>query len=378
MKILIAPDSFKGSLRAKKVAEAISKGILKRNPEIDIEKIPLADGGEGTLEAILCADPLHYHVIVENYSEPLSNKVNAFFLYNSLEKTAWIEMAQTAGLELLKPELRNPMIASTKGVGQQIKHAIEIGVKKIILFVGGSATNDAGIGMASELGWVFKDALGEVLEPVANNIEKIKSILPPNNNLIDGVEVQIATDVTNPFFGINGASKVFGKQKGASINDIELLDQGLKNFATIFEADFGIDLQNIPGSGAAGGLAGGGIVFLSGKIVSGTDQIFKMCSFEEKIKISDLVITGEGKIDHQTFEGKLVSAVLNLCDKYNKKVILVAGKIDLDFSKFNKPDIIQIYELIKGHTLEFAIENAENLLEKIDFRLNHGKENMKI
>jgi len=178
MKILIAPDSFKGSLRTGKVAEAISKGILSKNPEAIIEKVPLADGGEGTLEAILNSNSEDLQIISGKYSGPLSVQTEAFFLFHQKEKTAFIEMAQTAGLELLKPEERNPLIASTKGVGQQIKQSIEIGAKKIILFVGGSATNDAGIGMGAELGWTFRDEFEELVEPFAKNLQKIKLHTP--------------------------------------------------------------------------------------------------------------------------------------------------------------------------------------------------------
>lgn len=365
MKILIAPDSFKGSIRAEKVAEAIAKGVLSKNNEAYIEKIPLADGGEGTLEAILSSNTGDFQIISGKYSGPLSAETEAFFLFHTKEKFALIEMAQTAGLELLKPEQRNPLIATSKGVGQQIKQAKEIGAKKIILFVGGSATNDAGIGMASELGWIFRDEYGEFVEPFAENLEKINHLSPPEINLLESIEVQIATDVTNPFYGENGAAKVFGRQKGAFPYEIELLDDGLRNFAKIVEIEFGLDLQNIPGSGAAGGLAGGGVVFLNGKIVSGTDLIFNYCNLEEKIKNADWVITGEGKIDHQTFEGKLVSAVLNLCKKHNKKVILVAGKADANISELKNEDIVHLYQLTENHTPEYAIQNAGELLEVI-------------
>jgi len=197
------------------------------------------------------------------------------------------------------------------------------------------------------------------------NLQKIKYINPPKVNLLEGIEVKIATDVTNPFYGEKGAAKVFGKQKGAFSNEIELLDDGLKNFAEIVEIEFGFDLQNIPGSGAAGGLAGGGIVFLNGKIVSGTELIFNYCNLEEKIKNADWVISGEGKIDSQTFEGKLVSAVLNLCKKHNKKVILVAGKADLNLSELKNEDIVHLYQLTENHTPEYAIQNAGELLEVI-------------
>ncbi|MBK9511181.1 MAG: glycerate kinase [Cytophagaceae bacterium] len=365
MKILIAPDSFKGSLRAGKVADAISKGILSKNPDAIIEKVPLADGGEGTLEAILSSNSEDLQIISGKYSGPLSAETEAFFLFNKKEKIALIEMAQTAGLELLKPEERNPLIATTMGVGQQIKQAIEVGAKKIILFVGGSATNDAGIGMASELGWVFRDEYGDFVEPFAENLEKINHLSPPEINILEGIEVKIATDVTNPFYGENGAAKVFGKQKGAFEYEIKLLDDGLKNFAKIVEIEFGLNLQNIPGSGSAGGLAGGGMVFLNGKIVSGTGLIFNYCNLEEKIKNADWVISGEGKIDSQTFVGKLVSAVLNLCKKHNKKVILVAGKADANISELKNENIVHLYQLTENYTPEYAIENAEELLEVI-------------
>ncbi len=365
MKILIAPDSFKGSLRAGKVAEAISKGILSKNPEAIIEKVPLADGGEGTLEAILSSNSSDFQIISGKYLGPLSVETEAFFLFHQKEKISLIEMAQTAGLELLKPEERNPLITTTKGVGQQIKQAIELGAKKIILFVGGSATNDAGIGMASELGWVFRDEYGELVEPFAKNLEKINHLSPPETNLLEGIEVKIATDVINPFYGENGAAKVFGKQKGAFSNEIELLDEGLRIIANIVEIEFGLNLQNIPGSGAAGGLAGGSVVFLNGKIVSGTELIFNYCNLEEKIKNADWVISGEGKIDSQTFEGKLVSAVLNLCKKHNKKVILVAGKADANISELMNENIVRTYQLTENHSSEHAMKNAKALLEEI-------------
>jgi len=268
MRILIAPDSFKDSLSAQKVAESLAKGIKDTFPKAEITLLPLADGGEGTLEAL--KENLEYIKCMA--SDPLFRKIESKYLWDEKAKTAFVEMAQISGLELVTESERNPLKTTTLGTGELIAHALKRKAKKVILFVGGSATNDGGIGMATALGYIFFDKDGNTLNSIGENLNLIQNFDYQPIFDLSKTEFIVATDVTNPFFGENGAAYIYAKQKGANQEQIEFLDKGLRNLNSAHIKTKGIDLQKVAGSGAAGGLAGGAYAFLGAKVVSAADQ----------------------------------------------------------------------------------------------------------
>jgi glycerate 2-kinase len=359
MNILIAPDSFKDSLSAPKVAKSLAKGIKFTFPEANVSLLPLADGGEGTLEAIKGS----FRYIRCMASDPLFRKMPTKYLWDAKNKTAFIEMAQISGLELLSETERNPLKTTTFGTGELISHALKRKAKKIVLFVGGSATNDGGIGMAAAMGYVFFDKNGNTLNPNGESLNQIHHSFSFHVEFdLSKTEFIVATDVTNPFYGENGAAHIYAKQKGANQEQIEYLDKGLEHLNSLLFRTKKIDLQTLAGSGAAGGLAGGANAFLNAKVVSAAEEIFKICDVQTKIQQSDLIISGEGRIDSQTWNGKLISKLLEAAQK--KKVILVGGSVETDLK--DTPNIINSYQVkTKEMSLDFAKKNAGKLLFEI-------------
>jgi glycerate kinase len=328
MNILIAPDKFRGSLSAEDVAEAISAGIAAVDPAIETISFPLADGGEGTARILT----LHnkgkpVRITVNN---PVFEPVGAEYGISGDGQTAFIEMAAASGLRLLPSEHRNCCNTSTLGTGEMVLDALNRGVSRIIMGIGGSATNDAGTGMAAALGFRFLDEDGKVLEPVGRNLIRISRIDTSHApKIFDMVDVQVACDVDNPLYGKRGAAWVYGPQKGASEEELELLDHGLVNFARVVRNQMGIDVADVPGAGAAGGLGAGCMVFLKAKLVPGIQMVMEQAGFEEQVRKADLIITGEGMVDEQTFRGKVVDGVCSLAVKYNKPVLVVCGRSTL-------------------------------------------------
>jgi glycerate 2-kinase len=318
MNILIASDSFKESLSARAVGLAIASGIQSTFPDAIIENIPLADGGEGSLDALSG----HGIRIECETVDPLGRIILAHYLVN--QKIAYIEMALASGLELLTDDEKNPDLTSTFGTGLLILDAIEKGFEKIVLFVGGSATNDGGMGMAEALGYIFLDKKNEKLISKGENLTEINAIIPPSKTF-ENIQFTVATDVVNPFYGDSGAAHVYAAQKGANATQIINLDNGLRNLAEKIKKFLASDVALIPGSGAAGGLGGGAIAFLGADIKNGTEVIFDALEIHKAIKKADVIITGEGKIDIQTQEGKLVEKIFELAE--NKKVIVLVGGI---------------------------------------------------
>ena len=358
MRILIAPDSFKDSLSAAKVAESLAKGIKSTFQAAEISLLPLADGGEGTLDAI--KGNLEYVKCMA--SDPLFRKIESKYLWDEKTKTAFVEMAQISGLELVTEKERNPLKTSTLGTGELIAHALKNQAQKVILFVGGSATNDGGIGAAAALGYVFFDKNGNTLNPTGENLNLIHEFDYQPTFDLSKIEFIVATDVTNPFYGENGAAHIYAKQKGANPEQIDSLDKGLQNLNSILKKTKNIDLQTLAGSGAAGGLAGGAYAFLGAKVVSAAEEIFKICNLSTKIGQSDVIISGEGRIDAQTWNGKLISKLLEAAQ--TKKVILVGGSVETDLN--DQPNIIKTYQVKTPEmTLDFAKENAAELLFEI-------------
>lgn len=326
MKIIVACDSYKDTLSAFEVCENIEKGIKKINKEINVIKIPMADGGEGTANAI--QNILGGETVEVLVNDPLFRKIRSSYVYIEKTKTAIIEMARASGLELLELSDRNPMNTTTYGTGELILDAINKGCNNLLIGIGGSATNDGGIGMAHALGVRFYDKSKNEISLTGKGLLDIKSI--DINNLdsrIKDCNIKIMCDVDNVLHGQYGAAYVYAKQKGANESMIHALDDGLINYANVIKNSLNYDVSNIKGAGAAGGLGAGIIVFLNGTIQRGIDAVIDIVNLEEKIKDADLVITGEGRIDYQTKFGKVPYGVAQIAKKHNKPVIAICGSI---------------------------------------------------
>ncbi|MCP5062116.1 MAG: glycerate kinase [Ignavibacteriae bacterium] len=361
MNILIAPDKFKGSLTALEVCNAVEAGAINILPTSKITKLPLADGGEGSLEAI--EKTIQFKRISIEVKDPLFRKIKTY--YGLLNDIAYIEMAMASGLQLLSEEEQNPILTSSFGTGEIIFDAIKKGAKKIFLFVGGSATNDAGIGIASALGYLFIDKQKQVLKPVGGNLIKITEIDSSNANSFKDIEVVVLTDVNNTLFGKDGAANVYAKQKGANKKEIAQLDKGLKNISEVIKSTFGKDVSNIPGSGAAGGVGAGSLVFCIAKIESGIETILDLLKIDKFIQQSDLIITGEGLLDKQTLEGKVVKGVVDRCKVVNKPRGIVCGDLNLNETELKELNATTIKSIkTKEITNEDAMQNAYSLLVK--------------
>ncbi|HEU4901886.1 MAG TPA: glycerate kinase, partial [Flavisolibacter sp.] len=327
MKIVIAADKFKQSLSSVDVCRAIREGLLLASPAFDITSLPLSDGGDGLAEILAFYSP--FEKVTETVCDPLWRPVKATWLYAENERLAFIEMAQASGLHLLQPSEYNCAATTTYGTGQLIKKALEKGARKIIIGIGGSATNDAGIGMAAALGYRFLDAKGNEVQPVGGSLVLIEHIDSTAKIPLDGVTVQVACDVTNYLTGENGASKIYAPQKGASPLVVEEMEKGMQHFAAVVRKQYGKEIESIEGGGAAGGMGAGCVLFLGAGIVRGSAIAFHYSKAEQHIKNADVVITGEGRIDSQTWNGKLVDAVINLCQKHHKPVIALCGTLAL-------------------------------------------------
>jgi len=357
MTILVACDKFKGSLSASNVVRAISNGLIKKFPKAKIIGLPMADGGDGSLAIIQTHLP--GKLIPVDTRDALDRPVTSHFFLHS--KTAYIELATASGIALIERELRNPLITSTYGTGLVLKHALSLGVEKIVLLLGGSSTNDAGLGIASALGFEFYDEKNKRLSGVGKNLKLIKKIIPPQD--LPKFELEILSDVEHPMYGPNGAAHTFAKQKGADEDAIELLEEGLKNIAGIISQQFGKTVDKIPGGGSAGAIAAGLHGLLNGKIRSGFEFIAKMTTVEEKIRNADLVITGEGKLDQSSIQGKVIGNISKLCQAENKKLIVMVGKNDLTKEEIQAAGIHQVFELVNLTSEKDAIVHAEKHLE---------------
>ncbi|MGL4879237.1 glycerate kinase family protein [Paraclostridium dentum] len=366
MKIVISIDSLKGSLTSIEAANAIKKGILSVDNKSDVVIMPLADGGEGTVEALVQGMSGEEKVI--SVTGPINEKVNATYGILKETNTAIIEMAQASGLPLVPAELRNPLNTTTYGVGEIIKEAIEKGCRNFIVGIGGSATNDCGVGMLQALGFEFYDENDNLVGlggKVLNQIKRIKT----DNKLkeLDECNFKIACDVNNPLYGENGAAYIYGPQKGATKEIVKELDKGLKNFAEVVKKDLGKDIAHIEGAGAAGGLGFGFLGFLNSKLESGIKIILDEIKLEEVVKDADIVITGEGRLDNQTAMGKAPIGVAKLAKKHGAKVIAIAGCTTPDAVKCNEEGIDAYFSIVnKAMTIDEAMkkENAtQNMIE---------------
>lgn len=367
MKVLIAIDSFKGSISSYQAGVAAELGV--KRAIIDAETIisPLADGGEGTVSAI--TPSLGGELVTVSVTGPLGDKINAVYGVIKSSKTAIIEMSAAAGITLIDEELKNPLNTTTFGVGEIIKHAItENGCRKFIIGIGGSATNDGGVGMLQALGFSFKDKNGREIERAGKGLANLADI--DNSKAIielKDCEFFIACDVTNPLCGLNGCSYVYGPQKGATDKIVKDMDLWLNNYADLTFKTIGKDFKDYQGAGAAGGLGFAFLAYLNGKLESGIDLVIRLTELEDKIKVADIVVTGEGKLDGQTRMGKAPIGVSKIAKKYNKPVIAFAGAVASDAKLLNECGIDAFFPIVQSPcSLSDAmdVENAKNNLSK--------------
>lgn len=368
--ILIAVDSFKGSLTAQQVCAALAEGLRHARPEAQVQMLPLSDGGEGFLNVFQQALPGER--IPVSVAGPLGQPVTAHYFVSRAE-FAVIEMAQAAGLILLSEAERNPFRTTTYGLGQLIRHALERGLRDFIIGIGGSATIDCGAGTAQALGYRFFDDHGVEIRDQLNGelIGKCRAILLDRvHPALAASRFRIACDVTNPLSGPEGAVYTYAKQKGAATADLPILEKNIRRFSALLEAKFGREISRIPGAGAAGGLGAGAIAFLNATLESGIELILDTVKIEQRLTNCDLVITGEGRIDRQSLQGKVVSGVINRARRYNLPVIAVTGKLALDSENVRQLGLKGIFSLTEiSKDEQRALRNAFDLLIEIGRRI---------
>lgn len=362
MKVLIAPDSFKGSLTSKEVIEIISTELRKTFTDCVIESYPLADGGEGSLEIIL--DAIGGKNVRKKVKGPTFREVEA--CYGILQNdVAVIEMAQASGLTLISNEERNACNTSTFGTGELINDAIQNGIKKFIVGLGGSATNDAGIGMLSALGAKFFDKDKNEIEPIGQNLIRIEDFdLTKFYEKINGCSFKVMCDITNPLTGERGATYTFGPQKGASKEELDALEEGMKHFSQLAANKLEIDKSSQAGSGAAGGMGWCFAEFFNATLQSGINTIIDIYDLEEKIKDVDIVISGEGCADGQSANGKVLSGLAKICKSNNKELIAIVGKVSKGAEQLYELGVSKIYPCVdESEDIENAMKHArENLV----------------
>ncbi|MFK7810749.1 MAG: glycerate kinase [Saprospiraceae bacterium] len=361
-KVLIAPDKFKGSLTALQVCEAIANGLEKSNRDLEISLHPLADGGDGSLAI------LRNHLNLEENrvlaKDPLGRKIPS--VYFTSKESAYIEVATNSGLVLLSKEERNPLYTSSSGSGELIKDAISKGIKNIYIFLGGSGTNDAGIGLAHSLGFEFLDISNNTLTPVGENLIKIQKIINTSPINFSKVSITFFYDVANPLYGKNGAAHIYAPQKGATQAGVKILDDGLRNISQVLKKHTGLDISKIEGIGAAGGMAACLVALLDAKLMRGFDFIAEQTNLEEKIEQADIVISGEGKLDRQSLEGKVIDGVAKFCRKYQKRLLLFVGQNELDVEVLLENGVDEVFSLIAmADNKADAILNGEKYLEHL-------------
>ncbi|MFA5863596.1 MAG: glycerate kinase [Phycisphaerae bacterium] len=361
MKIIIAPDSFKESLTAFQAAKAVESGFKKIFPDAHYDLIPMADGGEGTVQAMI--QSASGSLISCMVTGPLGQPVEATFGLLNDNSTAVLEMAAASGLPLVRPDQRNPMFTTTFGTGELIKSALDHGAKKIIIGIGGSATVDGGAGAIQALGAKLLDENGSPIPHGGRGLKKLAKIdLTDFDPRIAQTEILIASDVDNPLTGPKGAARVFGPQKGATPEMIEILDQNLKHYANVIRDQLGIDIESAPGSGAAGGLGAALLAFCRAKLESGSLLVAKTVNLTNRLKNANLCLTGEGQIDSQSVHGKVCHRVAQLAHAQNIPAIALVGSIGKD-AHLTIPPLTAYFSLInRPMELNHAIHHADDLL----------------
>jgi glycerate kinase len=359
MQILVVPDSFKESLSAKEVADAIARGIHSVDPEISVKQLPFSDGGEGALD--LLQNLFEGELITTSTIDAMGRSIKAPYFRFADRKAAWIELSQASGLAQIEVDKRNPLLASTYGTGLQIRHALDHGAEEIYLGIGGSATNDGGTGILSALGGLFSDKEGEMLLPGGGFLTELDHI---DVEAIPQFQLKVACDVSNPLLGKQGATAVYGPQKGVTPEMEPQLEAGLANFSKHIELLTQKSVAEVPGAGAAGGCAAGLHGLLGAELVSGFELLAELSHLEEQIAASDLIITAEGRIDGQSLEGKLPVGVAKLAKKHHKSVVVIAGSIGEHLDPLYALGIDAIFSIQNQPcTLEESMNNAAELLE---------------
>jgi len=364
MKLLLIPDKFKGSLTSEEVSKAFIAGLEKSGVAFTSHYIKASDGGDGFMDAVSKYKPcISVQVISEN---PLGKQIQSYYLFNQKSSSAYIELANSSGMELLRPEERNPMLTSTRGTGLQIKDAVAKGVKNVYIGLGGSATNDGGIGIAHALGYSFLNEQGEKLSPIGANLSQIRTI--DDSNVLSGlnkVKFVAVNDVTNPLFGESGAAYVYAKQKGASDVIVEDLDQGLRNLDAVVSKKYNSKNAMVSGSGAAGGAAFGLKSFLNASFVSGIDFVLELTGVNKLLSSEkfDFIVTGEGKIDRQTLHGKLIQGVIKLAATHNIPVFAICGRLEISKDELKQQGIFDVFEIQDStKDLAYNMRHATTLL----------------
>ena len=358
MKIVIAPDSYKESLSALDVATAIEAGFREIFPEAEYIKLPVADGGEGTVEAMVAAT--QGRIVEVAVTGPLGTEVEGFYGLSGDEQSAFIEMAAASGLELVLPEQRNPLITTSWGTGELIRHALDAGVKHIIIGIGGSATNDGGAGMVQALGAKLLDSEGQDLGQGGGALEMLARIdISELDRRLHDCRIEVACDVTNPLTGKEGATAIFGPQKGATPEMITRLDAALAHYAQLIKRDLDLDVLDLAGGGAAGGMGAALFAFCGAELRQGIEIVTDALHLDRYVAEADLVITGEGRIDSQTVHGKVPVGVAKVAKRYNKPVIGIAGSLTADVGVVHEHGIDAVFSVIYGIcTLDDALKNA--------------------
>ncbi len=369
MNVLVCPDKFKGSLTARQVCKAVRAGIRRHSPATEVTSHPMSDGGDGMLDIL--TQTIGLQTVSVEVCDPLFRPVQAQYGVSRDGADAYVEMSRASGLVLLAESERDCLETTTYGTGELIADALRHGVRRIVLGIGGSATNDGGFGVGAALGYRLLDANGEQLIPIGRNLGRLHRIddaaVVPE---LAGVEVTVASDVQNPLHGPTGAAWTFARQKGADDDAIERLDRGLMNFARVVRDQWGLDLQRIPGSGAAGGLGGGAIAFLGAKLRSGIEMMIEVTALPDRIAGSDLVITGEGRLDEQTLQGKVIDGVLRVARDRGKRVAVVCGSSSLSHAELERYGITDLAAIMTGdRSLADAMSNAAGYLEDAAFEL---------
>ncbi len=366
MNVLLIPDKFKGSLSAEEVITAIRSGILGVQPDATVHAVLASDGGDGFLEAVARYKAVVFHDVAT--ADPLGRDISALYGMSPDSGEAYVELARASGLVLLEKGERDPGNTSTYGTGIQIRDAIRHGARKLYIGLGGSATNDGGTGIASVLGYKFLDAGGNPLKPVGGNLQKIAQIIDIYaKELLQGIAIIAVSDVTNPLLGPEGAAHVYGEQKGGSRGGIEQLEAGLAHLDIIVQQQLGKHFASVAGAGAAGGTAYGLMTFANATIVPGIQYIMDLAGISELLKSQkvDYIITGEGKLDGQTLNGKLIHGVLQLGKRHNIPVVAVCGRLELEKKEVLDMGLKEVLEIRDPNkSLAYNMEHASRLTEK--------------
>jgi glycerate 2-kinase len=364
MRVVIAPDKFKGSLTALEAAAAMARGVTRAAPQASIDQVPVADGGEGTAQALVAATGGSFREA--QVTGPLGEPIIACFGLLGDGRTAVLEMAAASGLVLVPPEKRNPLVTTTRGTGELLLAAIAAGARRVVIGIGGSATNDGGAGFGQAIGFRLLDDQDRDLDAGGGDLGRLAHIeRSARLGALDGVEIAVACDVTNTLCGPHGASAVYGPQKGAAPEMVERLDQNLAHFAAIVERDLGVAIKDLPGSGAAGGLGGGLVAFAGGKLEPGVELIIDAVKLAQRLENTDLCLTGEGTIDAQSAFGKTAVGVARLARSLHCPTLALAGSIGPGAQAVLDDGIDAYFSICPGPlSLEQAIDQAGLLLEQ--------------